>query len=272
MDLKPANVFINFQGILKIGDFGLATTYPAEGGLEAEGDREYIAQEVLNGQITFAADIFSFGLIMLEIAGNVQLPPNGDSWIRLRSGDFSDVPSLTFSNASSIVRDEERLPITDSFVDDDHEMAEILDSDYEMELEVKLPRGSGRKRNYNPVKRSTSHDAANLFGSSRHRGESAKAPDFMIDQYNPNSLDQIVKWMIAMKPEDRPSIGSILDNPSVQWVSGHRRAGATVYEGQWGPNEDRLALTKLFGSDDISSNSGNGGGSASGGDLEMIDV
>lgn len=267
LDLKPANVFINFEGVLKIGDFGMATTYPAPQGIDAEGDREYIAQEVLNGQIHFAADIFSYGLIMLEIAGNVKLPENGLSWTRLRSGDLSEVPSLTWSNASSINRDATGMPI-DEEIDVDHDMTEILDSDYEMDMEEDLPRPQGRRRNFNPVKRSTSHDAANLFGSSRHRGESAKAPDFMTNQYDANSLDSIVKWMLSPIPDDRPSINEFMEHPSMVWIRDHRRAGATVFEGNWGPNEERLAVTKLFGSDGAQSTSSSGNG----GDSEMIDV
>ncbi|GAA5837877.1 hypothetical protein JCM11251_004686 [Rhodosporidiobolus azoricus] len=59
--------------------------------LEREGDREYIAPEILSGRYGKEADVFSLGLIILESAANVVLPDNGPSWQKLRSNDFSDV-------------------------------------------------------------------------------------------------------------------------------------------------------------------------------------
>ena len=41
--MKPANVFITFEGTLKIGDFGMAAKLPVPQSAEREGDREYIA-------------------------------------------------------------------------------------------------------------------------------------------------------------------------------------------------------------------------------------
>ncbi|GAA6063072.1 hypothetical protein JCM10212_003130 [Sporobolomyces blumeae] len=59
--------------------------------LEREGDREYIAPEILRGRYGKEADIFSLGLVVLEAAANVVLPDNGPAWQKLRSNDFSDV-------------------------------------------------------------------------------------------------------------------------------------------------------------------------------------
>ncbi|BGP25181.1 Fungal Wee1 protein [Rhodotorula toruloides] len=59
--------------------------------LEREGDREYIAPEILGGRYGKEADVFSLGLIILEAAANVVLPDNGLAWQKLRSNDFSDV-------------------------------------------------------------------------------------------------------------------------------------------------------------------------------------
>jgi len=93
MDIKPANVFVSDEGRLLIGDFGMASVWPRvkEEGFEREGDREYMAPEVLLGVYGKAADIFryvrcrprcsvqltprgSFGMMVLEATANIVVP------------------------------------------------------------------------------------------------------------------------------------------------------------------------------------------------------
>lgn len=91
LDIKPENIFLTEENVLKLGDFGLSTTAGFPPSLHSEGDKYYMAPEVLEGNYSKAADIFSLGLIILELAADIELPSNGDSWQNLRHGDFSEL-------------------------------------------------------------------------------------------------------------------------------------------------------------------------------------
>ncbi|KAG4033852.1 hypothetical protein MFRU_004g03520 [Monilinia fructicola] len=231
LDIKPANIMITFEGVLKIGDFGMATPWPASDAIEGEGDREYIGPEILLGQYDKPADVFALGMVIFEIATNVYLPDNGISWQRLRSGDMSEAPSLTWSEASSMLRDVNGIPIVPS---DDS-----MTSDDEFDADFGSPIAASRKR-FTSSSKSFAHDPSNLFGSSR-RGELDQAPEFMRDPSHECTLDKLVRWMISPRPQDRPLIDEVLESEGLQWVSNRRRAGATVFEGNWGPANEILA-------------------------------
>nr|XP_060636563.1 membrane-associated tyrosine- and threonine-specific cdc2-inhibitory kinase [Anolis sagrei ordinatus] len=87
MDVKPANIFLSSNNVCKLGDFGLMLELDCGDLSDAqEGDPRYMAPELLHGEYTKAADIFSLGITILEIACNMELPNGGEGWQQLRQG------------------------------------------------------------------------------------------------------------------------------------------------------------------------------------------
>ncbi|XP_046859290.1 membrane-associated tyrosine- and threonine-specific cdc2-inhibitory kinase-like [Xenia sp. Carnegie-2017] len=85
MDIKPSNVLIGLDSLYKIADFGLVLDlYNHHFSEGQEGDPMYLAPELLEGQFSKAADIFSLGISLLEVACDLDLPRGGDAWHHLR--------------------------------------------------------------------------------------------------------------------------------------------------------------------------------------------
>jgi serine/threonine protein kinase len=164
----------------------MATTLPVPHGLEREGDREYIAPEILELQhYDKPADVFSLGMTILETAANVCLPDNGLPWQKLRSGDLSDAPRLSSSDVEVVGENG-------------------MDVD----------------------------------------GDGARPKGF-----EGGKLDDMVRWMLSPSPVERPSCRDILESEVVRWVDERRRAGAVIFEGEFG-DEDVLVEEKQMEDED----------------------
>lgn len=83
-DLTPSNILLDFTGVVKVTDFGVAKaenriTQTDEGGLK--GKTAYLPPEVLHGQaVTQLADVWSLGVMLYEMAAGEH--PYGNDVLR----------------------------------------------------------------------------------------------------------------------------------------------------------------------------------------------
>ncbi|XP_022214263.2 wee1-like protein kinase isoform X2 [Drosophila obscura] len=89
--LRPSENLVTY----KIGDLGHVTSVVDP--RVKEGDCRYLAKEILkdNYMNLFAADIFSLGITLFEVAGGGPLPKNGPWWHNLRDGEVPHLPKLS---------------------------------------------------------------------------------------------------------------------------------------------------------------------------------
>lgn len=75
-DIKPHNILLDENFIPKVSDFGLAKLYPTDNSIvsltAARGTMGYMAPELIYksiGRISYKADVYSFGKLLMEMAG-----------------------------------------------------------------------------------------------------------------------------------------------------------------------------------------------------------
>ncbi|KAK1350725.1 mitosis inhibitor protein kinase swe1 [Hamiltosporidium tvaerminnensis] len=83
---KMNTEFFSDKYIFKVGDFNISKY--EDSSVEEDGDKKYMAPETLDGIGVCSSDIYSFGLIYLEILRGIVLPDGGITWSRLRNNNF----------------------------------------------------------------------------------------------------------------------------------------------------------------------------------------
>lgn len=103
-DLKPQNIMVTDSGVVKIGDFGIASIQSLSQVTQTDtimGSLHYLAPEIARGEkATVQSDIYALGIVFYELLRG-EVPFNGESPVNIALKHMrDDIPSVKTFNPS----------------------------------------------------------------------------------------------------------------------------------------------------------------------------
>lgn len=89
MDVKPENILVKIAEkdiTFQLCDFNISRI--GEGPFVLDGDKVYMAPEILKNKCFFKSDVYSLGLVYLELVNDTALPTSGEEYRKLRKNNF----------------------------------------------------------------------------------------------------------------------------------------------------------------------------------------
>ena len=106
-DVKPANVFINEAGLVKLGDFGLACMSGEVA--DSAGTAKYLAPELRAGKAaSFASDQYSLGATLLELAAPFIAGKRRDDFVKILDKATRNAAAERYDSVAELALDLRR--------------------------------------------------------------------------------------------------------------------------------------------------------------------
>lgn len=196
-DIKPQNILVTANGVVKVTDFGIAKAASAKTITIANntmGSVHYFSPEqAKGGYVTFKSDIYSLGLIIFEMATG-QLPFDGDTPVAVAIKQINDfLPDMRIFNSQVSDRLQKIVTrATEKFASKRYDSAEDMENDLKSALTKQVVKNTNEiGLNESPTLQLSSDDIAKI------KKETNTENDNYEFEYEMNEVESDKKIVIA---------------------------------------------------------------------------